>query len=176
MLSPGDRAPAFRLTGDDGKDHGLKDFAGKSLILYFYPKNATPGCTIEACEFREARAALARKGAVVVGVSPDSIASHAKWQAKERFGFLLLSDPDHAVAEAYGAWGDKVLYGRKFKGILRSTFVIDPAGKIASADYKVKAKGHAAALLEQLSGADAAPKKKTPAAAKKVPAARKTAK
>jgi peroxiredoxin Q/BCP len=158
MLKPGDRAPAFSLTGDDGKQHDLRDFKDKSLILYFYPKNATPGCTTEACEFREHRAALGRKGAVVVGVSPDSVTSHQKWQAKEKFGFLLLSDPDHAVAEAYGAWGDKVLYGRKFKGLIRSTFVIDGAGKVVSAEYKVKAKGHAAAVLEGLSGAPKAKK------------------
>ncbi len=168
MLKPGDRAPAFSLTGDDGKTHTLKDFRDKSLILYFYPRNATPGCTVEACEFREQRAALGKEGAVVVGVSPDSIAAHQKWQAKERFGFLLLSDPEHEVAESYGAWGDKVLYGRKYKGLIRSTFVIDGAGKVVSAEYKVSPKGHAMAVLAQLRG-------EAPASSKPAPGAGKTA-
>jgi peroxiredoxin Q/BCP len=150
MLEPGDRAPDFKLQGDDGKTHSLKDFTGKTLILYFYPKDNTPGCTVEACEFRDAAPVVKKKKAVVVGVSPDSIASHGKFRDKFDLGFLLLSDPDHKVAEAYGAWGDKVLYGKKYKGIIRSTFVIDEKGKIASAQYKVSTKGHAAAVLETI--------------------------
>jgi thioredoxin-dependent peroxiredoxin len=150
MLRPGDKAPSFKLEGDDGKTHTLKEFSGKTLILYFYPKDNTPGCTTEACEFRDAGADYKKKKAVVVGVSPDSIASHGKFRDKYGLPFLLLSDPDHEVAEAYGAWGDKVLYGRKFKGIIRSTFVIGPDGKIASAEYKVSPKGHAAAILETI--------------------------
>src|SRR5205823_5301944 len=110
--------------------HSLKEFSGKTLILYFYPKDNTPGCTVEAREFQGAAATYKKKGAVVVGVSPDSIASHGKFKDKQKLAFLLLSDPDHEVAEGYGAWGDKVLYGRKFKGIIRSTFVIDEKGKI----------------------------------------------
>jgi peroxiredoxin Q/BCP len=150
MLSPGDRAPDFTLPGDDGKDHSLSDFAGKTLILYFYPKDNTPGCTTEACEFRDEAAAYKKKKAVVVGVSPDSIASHGKFRDKHELNFLLLSDKDHAVAEAFGAWGDKVLYGKKYKGIIRSTFVIDGKGKIVEAHYKVSVKGHAAAIREAL--------------------------
>lgn len=150
MLQPGDRAPAFKLQGDDGKVHSLSDFAGKTLILYFYPKDNTPGCTTEACEFRDAAPTYKKKKAEIVGVSPDSIAAHGKFRDKHGLNFLLLADPDHKVAEAYGAWGDKVLYGRKFKGIIRSTFVIDAKGKIASAQYKVSPKGHAAAVLEAL--------------------------
>jgi peroxiredoxin Q/BCP len=150
MLSPGDRAPAFTLQGDDGKAHSLAEFAGKTLILYFYPKDNTPGCTTQACEFRDEATAYKKKKAVVVGVSPDSIASHGKFRDKHGLNFLLLSDPDHAVAEAYGAWGDKVLYGKKYKGIIRSTFIIDGKGKIVSAEHKVSPKGHAAAVLGAL--------------------------
>jgi peroxiredoxin Q/BCP len=150
MLKPGDKAPPFKLQGDDGKEHSLKEFAGKSLILYFYPKDNTPGCTVEACEFRDAAGAYKKKGAAIVGVSPDSIASHGKFRDKHALNFLLLADPDHAIAVAYGAWGDKVLYGRKLKGLIRSTFVVDEKGKIAVAEYKVSPRGHAAAILEQL--------------------------
>jgi thioredoxin-dependent peroxiredoxin len=150
MLAPGDRAPSFTLEGDDGKSHTLKEFSGKTLILYFYPKDNTPGCTTQACELRDHLPALKKRKAVVVGVSPDSIASHRKFRDKHELDFLLLADPDHEVAEKYGAWGDKVLYGRKYKGIIRSTFVIDGNGRIASAHYKVSPKGHAAAILEAL--------------------------
>ncbi len=150
MLKAGDKAPAWKLQGDDGNTHSLKEFNNNSLILYFYPKDATPGCTIEACDFRVHRASLEKKGYAVVGVSPDSVDSHQKWQAKQRFGFLLLSDPEHKVADAYGAWGDKVLYGKKYKGIIRSTFVVDKTGTIVSAEYSVSPKGHAAAMLNQL--------------------------
>jgi peroxiredoxin Q/BCP len=150
MLAVGDKAPAFELEGDDGKTHSLSEFAGKTLILYFYPKDNTPGCTTEACDFRDEQPAIKKKKAVVVGVSPDSIASHGKFRDKHELNFLLLSDPDHAVAEAYGAWGDKTLYGKKFKGIIRSTFVIDGKGKIVDAQYKVSTKGHAAAIRDLL--------------------------
>jgi peroxiredoxin Q/BCP len=150
MLEPGDKAPDFKLEGDDGKTHTLKEFSGKTLILYFYPKDNTPGCTTQACDFRDASAAYKKKKAVVVGVSPDSIASHGRFRDKFNLSFLLLADPDHQVAEAYGAWGDKVLYGRKYKGIIRSTFVIDEKGKIAAAHYKVSPKGHATDILEAL--------------------------
>jgi peroxiredoxin Q/BCP len=148
MLEAGDRAPDFKLEGDDGKTHSLKEFAGKTLILYFYPKDNTPGCTTQACEFRDSAAAYKKKKAVVVGISPDKATTHGKFRDKFELNFPLLADPDHKVAEAYGAWGDKVLYGRKYKGIIRSTFVIDEKGKIVSAHYKVSPKGHAAAILE----------------------------
>jgi len=150
-LETGDRAPAFELEGDDGKSHSLSEFKGKTLILYFYPKDNTPGCTQEACDFRDARAALSRKGVAVVGVSPDPATTHAKFKAKHDLNFLLLADPGAKVAAAYGVWGDKVLYGRKFKGIIRSTFVIDGAGKIVDAKYKVSVKGHVDALKQELS-------------------------
>ena len=150
MLEPGDRAPDFKLEGDDGKTHSFKEFAGKTLILYFYPKDMTPGCTTQACEFRDSAPAYKKKKAVVVGVSPDKATTHGKFRDKFDLNFLLLADPDHKVAEAYGAWGDKVLYGRKYKGIIRSTFVIDEKGKVVSAQYKVSPKGHAAAVLETL--------------------------
>jgi peroxiredoxin Q/BCP len=150
MLEPGDRAPDFKLQGDDGKTHSLKEFSGKTLILYFYPRDNTPGCTTQACDLRDSAASLKKKQAVVVGVSPDSVASHGKFRDKFNLNFLLLADPDHATAEAYGAWGDKVLYGKKYKGIIRSTFVIDEKGKIKSAHYKVSPKGHADLMLEAL--------------------------
>ncbi|MCU1277696.1 MAG: alkyl hydroperoxide reductase/Thiol specific antioxidant/Mal allergen [bacterium] len=150
MLAPGDRAPAFKLEGDDGKTHTLKEFSGKTLILYFYPRDNTPGCSTQACDLRDEAAAFKKKNAVVVGVSPDSIASHGKFRDKFNLNFLLLADPDHAIAEAYGAWGDKVLYGKQYRGIIRSTFVIDEKGKIVSALYKVSPKGHASAILEAL--------------------------
>jgi thioredoxin-dependent peroxiredoxin len=150
MLEPGDRAPAFTLEGDDGKTHTLKEFSGKTLILYFYPRDNTPGCTVEACEFRDAAPKYKKRDAVIVGVSPDSVASHGKFRDKQKLNFLLLADPDHAVAEKYGAWGDKVLYGRKFKGIIRSTFVIDGKGRIVEARHKVSPKGHANDLLGAL--------------------------
>jgi peroxiredoxin Q/BCP len=150
MIKPGDAAPAVKVLGDDGKEHSLSEFAGKKVVLYFYPKDNTPGCTVEACEFRDQLAAFKKKGAVVVGVSPDSVASHQKFKQKHELNFLLLEDPEHELAEAFGAWGDKVLYGRKFKGLIRSTFIIDKAGKLVEAHRKVKAKGHAAKILESL--------------------------
>lgn len=150
MLEPGDRAPAFTLPGDDGENHSLSDFAGQTLILYFYPKDNTPGCTTEACDFRDEAAAYKKKKAVIVGVSPDKPTTHGKFKEKFGLNFLLLSDVDHAVAEKFGAWGDKVLYGKKYKGIIRSTFVIDGKGKIVAAHYKVAVKGHAATIREAL--------------------------
>jgi peroxiredoxin Q/BCP len=150
MLEPGDAAPDFTLPGDDGKDHSLSDFAGKTLILYFYPKDLTPGCTTQACEFRDESPALKKRGALVVGVSPDSIKLHEKFKTKHELNFLLLSDEGSKVAKAYGAYGDKVLYGRKYKGIIRSTFVIDKKGKLISIERKVSPKGHAAQVAESL--------------------------
>ena len=152
MLKAGDKAPDFKLEGDDGKVHSLADWKGKELILYFYPKDNTPGCTQEACDFRDAQPALRKRGAVVVGVSPDSIASHGRFKTKHGLDFLLLSDPDHEVAAKYGAYGDKTLYGRKFKGIIRSTFLISKAGKIREAQHKVSVKGHVDAIVATLGG------------------------
>jgi peroxiredoxin Q/BCP len=150
MLKPGDPAPAFSLASDGGGTIALRDLKGKKIVLYFYPKDDTSGCTTEACEFRDKWKAVQGAGAVVLGVSPDSVASHEKFKAKFKLPFPLLADPDHAVAEAYGVWGDKSMYGRKYKGILRSTFIIDQTGRIAAVFLKVKPKGHAAQVLAAL--------------------------
>ena len=150
MLTAGRKAPAFRLPADDGTTVSLRDLEGKPVVLYFYPKDDTSGCTTEACEFRDSWAAVRRRGAVVLGVSPDGVASHQKFKAKYQLPFPLLADTDHAVAEAYGAWGEKSMYGRKYFGILRTTVLIDRDGKVARVFEKVKPKGHAAEVLAAL--------------------------
>src|SRR6478672_11185713 len=142
MIEVGKKAPAFTLESSDGDKVKLADLAGKTVVLYFYPRDNTPGCTVEAEGFRDAVPALKKLGAVVVGVSKDSIASHCKFRDKYKLSFPLLSDPDGKVLEAYGAWGDKVMYGKKMKGVIRSTVVIDKAGKIARHWPKVSVKGH----------------------------------
>ncbi len=143
MLAPGDNAPDFELQSDDGETVRLSELRGKKVILYFYPKDNTSGCTTEACDFRDRLPDIEGRGAVVLGVSPDSIASHQGFKAKFDLPFALLSDPDHKVAEVYGAWGEKKNYGKTYQGLIRSTFVIDESGVIAEAFRKVKAKGHA---------------------------------
>lgn len=150
MLKPGDKAPAFSLHTDGGGELSLAELKGKKVVLYFYPKDDTSGCTTEACEFRDNWSAVRKTGAVVLGVSPDSPASHDKFKAKYKLPFSLLADPDHAVAEAYGAWGEKSMYGRKYHGVLRSTFIIDEAGRVATVFPKVKPRGHAADVLAAL--------------------------
>lgn len=146
-----DKAPAFRLQDADGNWVSNKDFLGKKrVVLYFYPKDDTPGCTKEACSFRDQLPKIKAKGAVVLGVSPDGAASHQKFTAKYGLTFPLLSDPDHKAAEAFGAWGEKVLYGRRFLGMIRKTFVIGKDGKIEYANHKVKADGHGEAILKLL--------------------------
>lgn len=150
MLEPGAPAPPFTLAADDGTTVSLKELKGKPVVLYFYPKDDTPGCTTEACEFRDSWAAVQKTGAAVLGVSPDPVASHRKFREKYYLPFRLLADPDHAVAEAYGAWGEKRMYGRSYRGILRTTFVIDGRGRIARVFEKVKPKGHAAEVLAAL--------------------------
>jgi peroxiredoxin Q/BCP len=130
MLEPGDPAPPFTLPDTSGKQVSLKDFAGQDVILYFYPKDDTPGCTKEACGFRDAWTDLQDLGVVVLGVSGDDAASHAKFAAKYRLPFTLLSDPDHRVMTAYGAYGPKTLYGRKTVGVIRSTVWIGPDGRV----------------------------------------------
>jgi peroxiredoxin Q/BCP len=124
---------------------GLK---GKTVVLYFYPKDLTPGCTQEACDFRDAQGALRRAGAVVLGVSPDSLASHEAFRKKHRLNFPLLSDADRSVAKAFGAWGEKLMYGRRLTGMIRSTFVIDGTGIVRKAFPRVRVAGHAAQVLE----------------------------
>ena len=147
MPKIGDRAPAFSLTADDGQTVQLSDFRGRPVVLYFYPKDDTPGCTKEACSFRDAWSDVQESGAAVFGVSPDGVASHQKFRAKYRLPFPLLADPDHSVAEAYGAWGEKSMYGKKYQGILRTTFLIDGAGTVRQIFEKVKPEGHAEEVL-----------------------------
>ena len=156
MLKEGDKAPDFCLKGIDEKgeekEFCLKDFKGEKVILYFYPKDNTPGCTTEACDFRDNMNVLANMGYTVLGVSPDSVNSHKKFKEKYDLNFILLSDPDKSVAESYGAFGEKKMYGKVTKGIIRSTFLIDEDGNIAKAWYNVKAKGHVEKVLKELGG------------------------
>ena len=149
-IEEGARAPAFTLEDHDGKSVKLADFRGSAVVLYFYPKDDTPGCTREACAFRDAAKHLAALDATVLGVSRDSAASHAKFREKHRLPFTLLVDADHAVAEKYGAWREKTLYGKKSMGIVRSTFVIDAAGKVAKVFRSVKPDGHAEQVIAAL--------------------------
>ena len=150
MLKAGDKAPPFSLQSDSGKKIALKDLKGQPVVLYFYPKDDTTGCTVEACEFRASWDDVQGAGAALLGLSPDGVASHLKFKQKYDLPFPLLADEDHAVARAYGVWGEKSMYGRKYQGILRTTFVIDKAGRIAKVFEKVKPKGHAAQVLEAL--------------------------
>ena len=152
-LEVGDRAPEFALAADDGRTYALKDLRGRRVVLYFYPRDATPGCTTEACDFRDRQPAFAGAGATVLGVSGDDLKSHARFRSKHTLSFPLLSDPDHAVATAYGAYGEKVLYGKKSVGILRSTFVIGPDGAIEAVWQPVKVPGHAEAVLATVTAA-----------------------
>ncbi len=147
MIQVGKKPPAFTLESSEGGKVKLADLAGKIAVIYFYPRDNTPGCTVEAEEFRDNLAALERAGAVVYGVSKDSIASHCKFRDKYKLTFPLLTDPDTKMMEAWGAWGDKVMYGKKMKGIIRSTVVVGADGKVAKHWPKVKAKGHAAEVL-----------------------------
>ena len=139
MLREGDPAPEFELESDEGATVRLSDLRGKPVVLYFYPKDDTPGCTKQACGFRDAYGEYERRGAVVLGVSPDDVESHAKFKSKHGLPFTLLADPDHEVSERYGVWGEKSFAGRKYMGINRSTFVIDPEGNVARAMYGVNA-------------------------------------
>lgn len=135
--SSGEMAPGFTLVGDDGASVSLSDFRGRKVVLYFYPKAMTGGCTAQACAFRDALQEFASRGAVVLGVSPDTTARLARFREKEGLNFPLLSDPDHAVADRYGVWGSKSMLGRVYQGVFRSQFVIDEEGRIAGADQKV---------------------------------------
>jgi peroxiredoxin Q/BCP len=150
-VEEGKKAPAFRLAGPDGRPVTLADFAGQDVILYFYPKDDTPGCTKEACGFRDAWKEIQKLGAVVVGVSPDSGESHAKFAKKYRLPFPLLSDPDRKAMTAYGAFGEKMLYGKKTTGVIRSTVWIGPDGKVKRHWRKVaKAEAHPEQVLAAL--------------------------
>jgi peroxiredoxin Q/BCP len=147
MIKSGTKAPPFTLEADDGRTVRLADLQGRAVVLYFYPKDDTPGCTKEACSFRDAWVDVQETGAAVFGVSPDGVASHQRFRAKYRLPFPLLSDPDHAVAEAYGAWGQKSMYGKKYHGILRTTFLLDGTGTVRRIFEKVKPEGHAEEVL-----------------------------
>lgn len=148
MVQEGKKAPAFTLQDQGGHNVRLADHTGKFVVLYFYPKDDTPGCTREACGFRDSHTQLERAGAVVLGVSPDKVERHAKFAEKYGLPFTLLADPEHVVAEKYGVWAEKSNYGKKYMGIVRSTFLIGPDGKVAKAWPKVKPDGHAEEVLE----------------------------
>ena len=137
-LNVGDKAPSFSLSDQDGKVVSLSDFQGKKLLLYFYPKADTPGCTKQACSIRDASKELKKLGASAIGISPDKPTKQKKFDDKYSLGFPLLSDSDNKVAKAYGAWGEKSMYGKTYEGVVRSSFVIDGQGKIIQASYKVK--------------------------------------
>jgi thioredoxin-dependent peroxiredoxin len=148
MVEEGKPAPEFTLPSSEGGEVSLASLRGKTVVLYFYPRDMTPGCTREACAFRDTQAPLKRAGAVVLGVSPDSIGSHEKFRGKYKLNFPLLADADKAVAKKYGAWGEKVMYGKKVTGMIRSTFVIDGEGVVRKVFPRVKVDGHAEKVLE----------------------------
>jgi len=152
MVKEGKTAPEFTLASSEGGDVSLEGLRGKTVVLYFYPKDDTPGCTREACAFRDRQAKIKKAGAVVLGVSGDSLESHGKFKAKYELNFPLLSDPDKTVAKKYGAWGEKVLYGKKTIGMIRSTFVIDGEGVVRKVFPRVKVDGHAEKVLEAVTG------------------------
>ena len=151
QLEPGQPAPDFTLTAADGSSVSRSDLRGRKVIVYFYPAAMTPGCTKQACDFRDSLASLQAAGYAVVGVSPDEPAKLATFVQRDALTFPLLSDPDHAVLEAWGAWGEKSLYGRTVTGVIRSTVVVDEDGVVRLARYNVKATGHVAALRKALS-------------------------
>jgi peroxiredoxin Q/BCP len=150
MVREGERAPEFELQSDRGDTVRLEDFRGRRIVLYFYPKDDTSGCTKEACGFRDAMPELEDLDTVVLGVSPDDVGSHAKFRSKYDLNFPLLADPEHEVASAYGVWGKKKMYGRKYEGILRTTFVIGPDGQVEKVFENVKPAEHAEEILQAL--------------------------
>jgi peroxiredoxin Q/BCP len=150
MLQEGTIAPDFTLPADGGGEVTLSDYRGKKVVLYFYPKDNTPGCTTEACNFRDDYSQIVAAGAAVLGISPDSVKSHDGFKLKYQLPFALLSDPDHKVAEMYGAWGEKKMYGKSYMGIVRSTFVIDEEGRILKVFPKVDPKVHSQEVLAVL--------------------------
>ena len=149
-LQPGDRAPAFTLLDDRGRKVSLTSYKGSSVILYAYPAAMTPGCTTQACDFRDSLSSLTAHGFAVLGISPDPVKKLAEFRERDHLTFPLLADPDHRVLEKYGAYGEKKLYGKTVVGVIRSTFVIGPTGRIEQAMYAVKATGHVAKLRRDL--------------------------
>ena len=150
MVEEGKPAPDFEATTDTGERVKLSDFRGKAVVLYFYPRDDTPGCTLEACAFRDTISEFEQRGAVVLGVSPDDEASHVRFKEKYELPFTLLADPEHSVAEKYGVWGEKNYAGKKYMGISRTTFVIGPDGNVVKTMHNVKPDGHAEKVLEAL--------------------------
>lgn len=150
MLKPGDKAPDFKLTADNGKTVSLKDFKDKKVVLYFYPKDMTSGCTAEACDFRDNIKKIEKNNAVVLGVSADDTQSHIKFKDKYDLPFTLLSDESKKMLEDYGVWQEKSMYGRKYMGIVRTTFIIDGKGKIEKVYEKVKVAGHVEDIISSL--------------------------
>jgi peroxiredoxin Q/BCP len=150
MVEEGKPAPDFELTSDDGEAVRLSDFRGKPVVVYFYPRDDTPGCTAQACGIRDNWEAFGERGAVVLGISPDDENSHTRFRQKYGLPFTLLADPDHRVADRYGVWGERSLYGKKYMGIERSTFVIDPNGNVARVLRRVKPDTHAEQVLQAL--------------------------
>ena len=151
MLKAGDAAPDFSLLDDEGKTRTLREFRGKRVVLFFYPKADTPGCTTEACEFRDALPRFGKLDAVIIGASPDSVEKQAKFKEKFGFPYSLLADSDHSLAEAFGVWKEKSMYGRTYMGVERTTFLIDEKGKISHVFEKVKPAGHAGEVAAVLS-------------------------
>lgn len=149
-LSAGDTAPGFTLKGADGMDVSLSGYRGRGVVVYFYPAAGTPGCTRQACDFRDNLESLSSHGYQVLGISPDSVVKLARFTEKEGLGFQVLADPEHTVAESFGAWGEKKNYGRVYEGLIRSTIVIDEDGVVVLAQYNVKATGHVAKLRRDL--------------------------
>jgi thioredoxin-dependent peroxiredoxin len=153
VIEEGKPAPDFELQTDSGERVRLSDFRGKRVVLYFYPKDDTPGCTTEACEFRDAFDVYRERGIEILGVSPDDVSSHQKFKSKYELPFTLLADPNHETAERYGVWGERSFAGKQYMGINRSTFLIDENGKVVRAMLGIKPAGHAAAVLDQLAAA-----------------------
>jgi thioredoxin-dependent peroxiredoxin len=147
-LKEGDKAPAFTAKDQDGNKVSLKDFAGKKVVLYFYPQDATPTCTVQACNLRDNMGILNSHGFTVLGVSPDDEASHKKFIEKQSLPFTLLADPEHKIIEKYGVWGEKNMYGKKYMGLLRTTFIIDENGVIKKIFRKPKSKEHAQEIIK----------------------------
>jgi peroxiredoxin Q/BCP len=150
MVKVGAKAPAFELESDSGDTIRLDDYEGRRIVLYFYPKDDTSGCTKEACGFRDCLPQFEKRDTVVLGVSPDGVASHRRFRDKHGLNFPLLAASDHSVAEAYGAWGKKKMYGREYEGVLRSTVIIGPDGRVERVYSKVKPGGHAEQILQEL--------------------------
>ena len=156
LIDVGTQAPPFALPDEAGKTHTLADYAGRWVVLYFYPKDDTSGCTKEACQFNDALARFKKHKAVVLGVSPDDVKSHAKFRSKYTLGFPLLADPDKTALQAYGVWQEKSMYGRKYMGVVRTTYLIDPKGHVAARWDNVKVPAHDQAVLDKLTDLAAA--------------------